>query len=336
MRLSRKTDLLLPILGLLLLLSVHSAYPMGKKNSSSGGAGEDKVQRYLDSGDIRIVCAGKTGGTADVVTRAIARYLEKAVGKTVSVENKNGANGMVALTEYMSQRPNTTTLQVMFNNPFTLMPLFDKVPLSLDDIQPIIGMDSQQRILYVNAKKTGINTFDELIAYGTANFIPFGSGGNANQFAILQRALYNVYDIESDLIVEKGFMASLLGGHIVSAVDSPQSGQTYVAEGSIKPIAVFGDEPYTKFEGYTVPTAKSLGFDAYAVGYRFIHISKGTDAEIVDFWYQTFKKIFEDPEFMHEMEPLDALMTSHDPETVAATLNRMLESHKSLMAMIQQ
>jgi tripartite-type tricarboxylate transporter receptor subunit TctC len=324
------------LVSLILVLAFTMVSATGDGEDGTDGVEMSSIDKYLASGDVEIYCPGKTGGTADIVTRAIARYLEDEIGKTVIVINKPGAGGLLCLTEYMLNKPNTTTLTVSFNSTFTLEPFFNDVPIAMEDLQPIIGMDAQPRILYVNANKTGVNSFDELIQYGKSNFIPYGSGANTNQFAIGQKALFDSYGIESALIIDKKAMASLLGGHIVTTIASPQAGYTFLKEGSIKPIAVFSDEPYTGFEGIEVPTAKSLGFDAFIKGYRFIAITKGTDQEIVDFWFNMFTKIFSNPAFIEEMKAFDVTMTSDNPSEVKATIERMYNSHKSLLGMIKE
>jgi len=324
------------VIVVLVVFSVSYLSALGEGETESTETAQTPIEKYLDSGDVKLLCPGKTGGTADIVTRAIARYMESEIGENVIVENKPGAGGLLCLTEYMTYEPNTTVLTVSFNSVFTIEPFFNEMPITIDDIQPIIGMDAQPRILYVNTKKTGIESFTDLLDYGKSNFIPYGSGSNTNQFAIGQRALFDTYDIESALIIEKNAMASLLGGHITTTIAAPATGKTFLKEGSIKPIVVFSDEPYTGFEGIEVPTAKSQGFDAFIRGYRFIAIANGTDKEIVDYWNGIFNKIFSDPAFIAEMEAFDVTMTGDNPEEVKATLARMYDSHESLISMMKE
>lgn len=291
-------------------------------------------------GDFRIVVPNATGGGADVVARLIAKYLKDELGATVIVENKPGGGGIVALTELVNSQPNQDMVQIVSNTHFTIDPHFDDSTLfSLDDVVPVIGLDRQERVLFVNKDKSGISDFQGLLDYGKDNFITFGAGNERNQMYIIQKGIFDMNGIESEMVQhdsnQEG-LTNLLGGHIICTVAPPAVGAQFVQEGSLVPIAIFSNEPYTGYEGITVPTAASLGVDIVSDGFRFIAVRGGTDQEIIDYLYDAFTRVFANPEFIVESEAQDAAMSGYNTQECIDHLNKMLNDHAALLAHINE
>ncbi len=312
-----------------------AAAPGGKPVAETSPATEEpKAELNYPDGNLKITVPLKTGSAGDLIVRLVAKYLKDEIGENVIVENIAGGGGAVAMTEYLNEKPNTTTITSVGHALYTLNPIFDgEEKYSLNDIIPIISIDAQERILFVNKAKTGIDSLDALFEYGKENFIPFASGSEKNDFYLIMKGMFDERGIESDFVqndsAQEG-LTNLLGGHVVCAIAAPSLGEQFVKEGSLVPLAVFSDEPYTGYEGVTVPTAKSLGVDVLSSGFRFFGIRAGTDQAIVDYLYNAILNVYNNPEFIKEAEALDAAPLQLDGTGCIDQMERMRNRYEEL------
>jgi putative tricarboxylic transport membrane protein len=304
---------------------------------STGSQDSEEVKPGINypKGDVTIIVPGKTGGNVDILMRIIAKYLTDEIGHQVVVENKPGANSLLALSEYVNEKPNSERLQVFYNAPFTLHKFIEvDQKFSIDQFEPIIGGIKAERILYVNSEATGINNIEEYLEYSKNNDVIYASGEKNNIFDLLNNAILKANDInQAQMIVDGNALATLLGGHVTSTVHAPNKGLSFVKEGRIKPILTFSDKPYTGFEGYEVPTAKEYGLDVNVAGYNFVGISKGSNQEVIDYWVEKFQNVYADSDFQAEMAEINFIIAGGDPSTVQGALQDVINSYEILFSL---
>src|SRR5215471_14227417 len=82
---------------------------------------------------VKLVVGFAPGGTVDVVARIIGESLGSKLGKPFVVENKSGANGMLAATMVAQSDPDGYTIFVSNSSTITLNPtLFKDIKYSPD------------------------------------------------------------------------------------------------------------------------------------------------------------------------------------------------------------
>src|SRR3954452_8146300 len=119
---------------------------------------------------ITLVLPFAAGSGTDTTTRIISQYLGAALGVGIVVENKAGANGMIAATYVARAAPDGYTLLVTTNtshsaNPYLLKSLtYDPVK----DFTPIARTGDLPFMLVIHPEVPA-KTVGELIAYGKAN-----------------------------------------------------------------------------------------------------------------------------------------------------------------------
>jgi tripartite-type tricarboxylate transporter receptor subunit TctC len=78
---------------------------------------------------VRIICTFAAGGTADVLSRGVARQLSEIWGQQVVVENRAGANTQIGAEHVAKSPPDGYTLMVTSEGTFVMNPsLYDKLP----------------------------------------------------------------------------------------------------------------------------------------------------------------------------------------------------------------
>src|SRR3954449_10044098 len=151
--------------------------------------------------EIRSVCNFAPGSGADIVVRYYSEKLARLAGKPVIVENRPGAQGLVA-TEYVAKsKPDGYTILITpaSSTLATAPHIFKQIPFDpVKDFAPVTTINSLAFVLAVDAAKP-IRTVDDLVRalrtkrdngfYGTQS----NSGQVAAELLKEMRGLTTVY-----------------------------------------------------------------------------------------------------------------------------------------------
>jgi tripartite-type tricarboxylate transporter receptor subunit TctC len=127
-----------------------------------------RAQTFPDK-PVRIVVPYGAGGGTDQLARLLAERLSNRWGKSVTVENKAGADGVIGTDSVGKSAPDGHTLALVvgshtvnafFNKSMPFDPVKDFVPISLVAYSPIAMVVTPQM---------GVNTAQELVARLKAN-----------------------------------------------------------------------------------------------------------------------------------------------------------------------
>lgn len=137
---------------------------------------------------LRILVGFPPGGATDVVSRMLADKLQASLNRTVIVENKPGAGGMLATQQLKAAAPDGNTVMLTIDHSHVIVPLTFKAPGydPLTDFTPLAGVASYYNVMVVSST-TGVKSMPEFAAWlkahpGKANFgIP--AVGSVPQFA---------------------------------------------------------------------------------------------------------------------------------------------------------
>ena len=131
---------------------------------------------------VRIVVAYPPGGGIDVMARQIGEKLSAAWGQPVVVENKPGANTILAADTVAKSPADGSTVLMTTDATFSINPhLYAKLPYDWQrDFAPVTMLVLLQQLLVANPKLP-VNSLADLIAYakenpGTVNYASYGSG----------------------------------------------------------------------------------------------------------------------------------------------------------------
>ena len=293
----------------------------GEKAPASGSVTADSFKPGKDF-NIRVPFAA--GGSADTISRIIAQGLQKTYGNSAVINNLTGANGTIAAADLDSAKADATELMVGGIALFTLAPLFNPdIKVSLDDYQFVCSLVSEDQILFVAPDKTGIKDWEGLQEYAKNNRVVFGANTPGGATHLTQTMLFGEAGIDAEAVTSDGSGKDLLavvGGNVVCAAATTSLGEQYVEEGSLVPIMVFSDEPYTGYEGYEVPTAKSFGYDVVFKTCNFLMAKKDTNPDDVAAIYQAILDYSETDEFKELAANASYIPDLSDGETVKKTI----------------
>lgn len=119
---------------------------------------------------MRAIVQFPAGGAADAVLRAIAQPLGQALGQSVVVDNRPGADGAIAAEAVKQSPPDGYTLFLATNSALSAVPALRRNPPynPLTDFTPIVRVGYFSFFLFVNPQVPAGNVKD-LIAYIRAN-----------------------------------------------------------------------------------------------------------------------------------------------------------------------
>jgi len=279
-------------------------------SAAQENAAEDSVASSYPDGDLRILVPVKTGGFLDVQVRTTAKYLAEELGVNVIVENVAGAGGQLGTTEYLKEKPNTSTILLTDAWLMTAAPLMNPVQYKVDDYIPIIDHNSVTFCMFANPSKSGIHNFEDLKEYGKENRVLFASGGPGTSLYIVQKSLMDALDIKSDTISQNSNSegwGNLMAGTVDVAMISLKEAADYVASGDAVPIVWFGEGVYQDDGAYTegVPSVVDKGLNLKYQGFYYYSIRKGTDPAIVAKLHDAFAAVYANEEFIAEREAID-------------------------------
>lgn len=220
---------------------------------------------------IRLVVGFPPGGGADYAARQVAEALGQALGASVVVDNKPGANGTIAAADVARAPADGYTLLLGVTASHAISPvLMPKLPYdSLKDFTPITEVGYTPLVLVVNPAKTAAKTVREFVRTlgASAEPLPYGSAGNGNITHLTAElfALSTATTGKLRHIPYKGSsqaVTDLLGGHIAAYFDTLPSSLPFIRSGQLRALAVTSEE--RAGAAPEIPTMREAGVPNYA------------------------------------------------------------------------
>ncbi|MFM9969367.1 MAG: tripartite tricarboxylate transporter substrate binding protein [Burkholderiales bacterium] len=263
---------------------------------------------------VRMVIGLPPGGGSDPMARVLAQRLTVMWGQPVVVENRPGANTIIA-TEIVAKAPGDgLTLLFAFDHSFTLNPhMYAKLPYDpIKDFAPITQLLTFAVPLVAHPSLRA-NSVQELVALAKAEpgKLSYGSIGIGSHMHIVSELLNAKAGINIAHVPYKGIpqmTAALLGGEIQLTWFGIFTTRPLVAQKRVNALAYSG----TKRSPFMpeVPTFAELGFPGVDIAVWYgIAAPSGTARPIVDKIHADISKILSDPEFRDK----EILSRAYDP-----------------------
>lgn len=276
------------------------------------------------------------GGLADQANRAISQYGKEYLCQPIVPENKIGAGGIVALTEYLRERPNATRLIYGGEGNFAIGPLFNPVPFKWENYTPVINIYKSNFVMVANPK-LGIKNLKDLQEYGKTNKIIFSVAGLNSSEYLMMAALLSEMGLNYEGVSFDGAneaMNATLSGDTTLSITHASLAKEFVKAGRLNPIVVFDDKPL-KDEVFNLECIGDYGYDTFLVNRCILLMPAGTDPAIVDKMYNAVAKILEEPEFKKTAENLGMTLDPLTPEECDKHIKDSIEKAKRFYEMIK-
>jgi tripartite-type tricarboxylate transporter receptor subunit TctC len=279
------------------------------------------AQNFPDR-SITLVVPAPPGGTADITARMLQEPLGKALGQTVVVDNKGGANGIVGAQAVINAKPDGHTLFVQFSGFHTMSPHLVKFPFDpLKDLQPVANVISAPQVLVVRSTLP-FKTVDELVKNaksnpGRLNYASSGNGSVQHITAELFEQITGTFIVHVPYRGTGPQLNGLLGGEVDFTLTTAPPLIGHIQSGRIRPLMVTSKNRLSALPD--VPTSAQAGLKDFEVASWFaIYTTIGTPKATVDGISSEIKKIMEIPEFRKRAADQGAEAIYMNPEQLAA------------------
>lgn len=202
-------------------------------------------ERSFPKHAVKLVVPFAPGGGADVPVRLLAEQLRITWASPLVVDNRPGANTMIAAQAALSAPRDGHTLLVTTSLTFQLPYLLPKMPLNpAADLTPICPITQEQLVVLTPANGT-IRSLKDAVAAARAEpqRFAFGSLGNGSTSNLVQVEISRQLRVELIHVPYRGsapVVQAMLGGEIGLTLVNYGTAKPHVASGKLRPIAVTG------------------------------------------------------------------------------------------------
>lgn len=215
---------------------------------------------------IRLIVPFPPGGTADLSARAVAVPLSQALGQSIIVENKPGADGAIAADVVIKSAPDGYTLFYATSSAFCAVPAMRKNPPynPVTDFTPISLVGTFEFFLYVNPSLP-VRSMHELLEYVRANpgELNYATGNSTSVFATGRLKLQEKLDmVEIPYKGDAPATTDLVAGHVQLMI---ASGTTvpFVKDGRLRALVTL--QPSRSSVLPDVPTSAEAGLSPLGI-----------------------------------------------------------------------
>jgi tripartite-type tricarboxylate transporter receptor subunit TctC len=281
---------------------------------------------------VRIVVAYPPGGGIDVMARQIAERLTAAWGQPVVVENKPGANTILAADSVAKSAPDGYTVLMTTDATFSINPhLYARLPFDPQrDFLPVTMLVLLQQLLVAHPAAP-FNDLKGLIEAakarpGSINYASYGSGSQPH---LAGEMLKNKAGIDLVHVPYKGIslaVPAVMAGEVELTFAGIATSSAPLKAGRIKALAIGGAQRSALLP--QVPTFAELGYPEVETHAWFgLFLPAGAPREALARIHRDTVRQLEDPEFRQkQLVERGYEVVGSDPEAFAAYIRKDSES----------
>jgi tripartite-type tricarboxylate transporter receptor subunit TctC len=266
---------------------------------------------------IRIVVPFASGGSNDVIARALAGPLGKRLDVSVIVENKPGAAGVIG-TDFVAKAPHDGSVLLLTSSSF-LTAAATQRQLPYDPINGFVpvAMLGRGPMLLVVSATTPYNTPAELVADARAKpgILNYGTAGVGSIAHLVTELMDDNAKIQMTHVPYKGASLAavdLASGQIQVMISNYSTVAPLMKAGKIKALAVTSSKPQAAFPD--LPPLAAVAPDFNVDIWVGLFAPAGTPQATVDRLNREINAIAVSPEMAAVLEPDGA-----QPEAISAT-----------------
>jgi len=281
---------------------------------------------------INLVVPFAAGGGTDTVARLIGQKLQAALGGTVVIDNKPGANGLIAARAVLQPPADGHMLMFGSNSTHVIAALASKQPVapgkSMQEAFTIVSvMANAPLVLAVRADSPAkdLRAFLQQAKSGKLSYGSFGAGSSAH---VMGEVLAESAGVELLHVPYKGSspaVTDLMGGQVDAVFLTVAAVEAMVTAGSVRPLAVTGLRRVRSLPA--VPTFEELGVrDMGNAGWFAVFAPAGTPEPVVTRLATALQAIAGDAEVQARMVALGLEPVVSTPAQALQTWRRSLAS----------
>lgn len=286
------------------------------------------------SQQLRIVVPFSAGSGTDISARVIAETITKNSGRSVIVDNKGGAGGVLGASEVARASPDGNTVLYTTGGFTTNAVLIKKLPFDpIADFTPITRLSRSSGFALLVAEKSPYKSINEFIATAKAKpgALTFGSSGVGNTTHVMGVLFSLGVGVDLLHIPFKGTPTNdLLAGTVDSAFLSPSVAAQQIRAGQLRGLGISGNTRSSLLPD--VPTFAELGLKVQDIpAWSGVWGPAKMPPGVVESLYETFAKAAQTPSLKKFMEENGGEPDSMPPEPFKAYVTNEIERYRRLL-----
>jgi len=247
---------------LALLLSIPSVLALQATSVQAQGTA-------WPSRPIRMLVPFVAGGSSDIVGRSVAIRMQDALGQTVIVDNRPGANGAIAGQILAKASPDGYTLMVGSIGVFAInLALFKDLPYDPLRDYDLLTVAVRNPNVLITSQKVAAASVKDLVGLlqkspGKLTFVSSGTGSSDHLSAELFWQRTKTTGIHVPYKGGAAAMADMVGGQVDASFQNLGAATGHIKAGRLRALAVTGDRRSPQLP--EVPTMLELGFQGFEV-----------------------------------------------------------------------
>jgi tripartite-type tricarboxylate transporter receptor subunit TctC len=277
-----------------------------------------QAQTWPSKQPIKFIVVYPPGGASDVTARLIATKLSESIGQSVNVENKPGANGIIATEFVAKSAPDGYTLLMANLGPNAINPvIYKKLPYdAIKDFSAITLTTIVPQFIVVSPSLP-IYSINDLISYAKANpgKVTFASAGNGASNHLSGELFNAMAGIKMQHIPYKGDapgLVDVMAGQVNVALPTAIAAAPHVRSGKLRALAVTSTKRLPSFPDVPTVSETLPGFEA--VSWGGVMVPAGTPQPIINRLNTEILNILKMPDIAEKLNGLGAEIVGSSPQ----------------------
>ncbi len=290
--------------------------------------------QQFPSRPIRMVVPFPAGSATDAIGRILAQPVSAAIGQSVLIDNKAGADGAIAGSEVANAAPDGYTILLATNSPMSAVPAMRKTPPydPVTDFAPITDVGRYSFFLFANAAAP-FKTLQEMIAYAKANpgKLNYATGNTTGIVSFAQ--LNALAGIDMTHIPYKGEPAGvtdLVANRVQVMIATVTTGGPHARDGKLKVITTTVPRRSPAFPD--APTMAEAGMPQFAiVSWAGLYAPAKTPKDVIDRLNREFVAAMKRPDVITAMDKQAFTMTPSTPEQLGVYTREQRDAYVRIL-----
>jgi tripartite-type tricarboxylate transporter receptor subunit TctC len=292
------------------------------------------AQAYPDK-PVRLIVPFSAGGPADLLGRLIGEKLQRSLGQTIVVINKDGAGTILGVDMAAKATPDGYTL-LLGNVAMVINSSAGKrLPYNLQrDLAPVSLAFTQPLILVINPALP-VATLKDFVAYAKTNpgKLKYGSSGIGTSIHLTSELFRNAAGVEFTHIPYKGAapaLTDLLGGQVDFMFPGITPVVAHVRNGKLRALGLSSSKRSAALP--EVPTMHELGVANFeSIGWYGVLVPAGTPKTIVTRLNRDLVAALSQPDLKERLASQGGDAVSSTPEQFTAFIDSELKKWTSVI-----